>query len=167
MFKQTYVHPVSQRRYGEWAWCVRCEHAYHTAQWFANHWFCPHPGCDGTARDSSRWGHKHERPFALNPQYPAVPVEGQRYAGAYTGSLQKPALRPSPQMFGRAIRISQRAKFALLERFGQVVLAVSQQMEIHRATQKPRHVLELDRHFGRGHPAQIDGKTSLQADGGK
>lgn len=79
MFKQTYVHPLARKRYGDWTWCFRCECVYRTAQWSANHWFCPHPGCDGTAHDSSRWRQKNEPPYDLHPEYPPVPVEGRRY----------------------------------------------------------------------------------------
>ena len=79
MFWQTYSHPLSRKRYGAWTWCFRCCYVHRTAEWFENHWFCPHPGCDGTARDSSRWRNKQEPPFDNHPEYPATPIEGRQY----------------------------------------------------------------------------------------
>ena len=125
MINQSYVHPVSKQRYGVWAWCLRCERVYRTVQWFANHWFCPHPGCDGTARHSSRWRYKNEPPCDVNPHYPAVPVEGQRYAGVRAVTVAKPALTHSPRKPIWAFRVAQRAKSVLQARFGQAEMVAS------------------------------------------
>jgi hypothetical protein len=79
MFEPSYVHPLTGKRYRRWTWCCRCERVYATAKWFANHWFCPHQGCSGTARDSSRWRVKTEAPCDCHPEYGASPVEGKLY----------------------------------------------------------------------------------------
>jgi hypothetical protein len=149
MFKQTYVHPVSQQRYGDWTWCRRCECVHRTAQWFANHWFCPHPACNGTASDSSCWHHRNEAPCDINPWYPVVPVEGQRYAAARTVTEENPTLRHSAQTLIWVLRIAQRAKFGLQERIGQVALAASQAMEVHRLQRRgPRSPRVAARRLG-------------------
>jgi hypothetical protein len=62
--------------HGEWTWCFQCERVYRTRLWAARHWLCP--GCDAGATDAHNWA-ADTWPRNLNPDYPALPVEGAYY----------------------------------------------------------------------------------------
>ncbi len=67
--------------HGEFTWCLHCERVFKTEKWIVNDEWCPNPaGCDGGGFgvDGFSWD-REEWPRNTNPDYPDIPVEGERY----------------------------------------------------------------------------------------
>ncbi len=78
MKAETFTNPVMGIEHGEWTWCFHCERAYPTRHWIENGWICPGPGCSAGPVEAHRWA-PDDWPRKLRPEYPAVPVAGERY----------------------------------------------------------------------------------------
>jgi hypothetical protein len=44
-------HPFLDMDLGELSWCLHCEQVQLTSEWAKRRWWCPTPGCDGSALD--------------------------------------------------------------------------------------------------------------------
>ena len=73
-----YCHPLYEKPYGEFTWCLHCECVYRTELWVKNDWDCPDGECDGGALDAFPWS-VNSWPRCENPDYPEIPVEGKLY----------------------------------------------------------------------------------------
>jgi hypothetical protein len=61
-----------------WYWCLHCERTWPADEVEREDWCCPSPDCDGHPWDISPWV-VELGPRRQHPEYPAVPVRGERY----------------------------------------------------------------------------------------
>lgn len=54
-------------------WCLHCARTYQGDE--DDFWECAYPDCDGHIGDIREWDSIRE----LNPEYPEIPVPGERY----------------------------------------------------------------------------------------
>lgn len=60
--------------FGAFLWCELCGYVYGRSAWEAANATCPN--CGATLVNARPWDDVR----ALNPQYPATPIEGKKYA---------------------------------------------------------------------------------------
>lgn len=73
---QQYYHPLTNEKFGDWAYCLACFRAFATEKLRMNDWHCPY--CGALAFDICSWD-KNEYPLKNYPEHPDIPTEGARY----------------------------------------------------------------------------------------